>query len=179
MRGCACGFRVDDRTGAARRRWRSRRGCAGACFAPTGSLDGHVRDTVLSRPPLTMERQGRSADRHSLKCTGVQCSPHETSGLLAAPAWRWPDRTRRRTKSATCRNIDRRRSAAGYLDQGYTGQWYYARVRNCPRLNRFARLRFEPSPGDDFDRRSMIRADGWRCFVDSVVEVEGLPRRSS
>lgn len=67
----------------------------------------------------------------------------------------------------------------GVYIQGYTGQWYYARVRTCPRLNRFARLRFEPSPGGDFDNRSMIRADGWRCFIDSVVEVEGLPRRGS
>ena len=67
----------------------------------------------------------------------------------------------------------------GVYIRDYTGQWYYARVRNCPRLNRFARLRFEPSPGGDFDRRSMIRADGWRCFVDSVVEMAGLPRRDS
>lgn len=67
----------------------------------------------------------------------------------------------------------------GVYIQGYTGQWYYARVRTCPRLNRWSRLRFEPSPGGDFDRRSMIRADGWRCFVDSVTEVEGPPRRDS
>ena len=72
--------------------------------------------------------------------------------------------------------VDPRR---GVYIQGYTGQWYYARVRTCPRLNRFSRLRFEPSPGGDFDRRSMIRADGWRCFVDSVTEVEGPPRRDS
>lgn len=67
----------------------------------------------------------------------------------------------------------------GVYIQGYTGQWYYARVRNCARLNRNARLRFEPSPGGDFDQHSMIRADGWRCFVESVVEVEGLPSRLS
>jgi hypothetical protein len=67
----------------------------------------------------------------------------------------------------------------GVYIQGYTGQWYYARVRTCPRLHRGARLRFEPSPGGDFDRNSMIRADGWRCFIDSVTEVEGLPRRDS
>lgn len=72
--------------------------------------------------------------------------------------------------------VDPRR---GIYIQGYTGQWYYARVRGeCPRLNRWSRLRFNPSPGGDFDRRSSIRADGWHCFVDSVTEVEGPPRRS-
>jgi hypothetical protein len=73
--------------------------------------------------------------------------------------------------------VDPRR---GVYIQGYTGQWYYARVRgDCPRLNRWSRLRFNPSPGGDFDRYSSIRADGWRCFIDSVVEAEGPPRRQS
>lgn len=65
----------------------------------------------------------------------------------------------------------------GVYIQGYTGQWYYARVHGqCPRLHRSARLRFEPSPGGDFDRNSMIRADGFRCFIDSVTESAGPPR---
>lgn len=73
--------------------------------------------------------------------------------------------------------VDPRR---GVYIQGYTGQWYYARVRgDCPRLNRWARLQFSPSPGGDFDRYSSIRADGWRCFVDSVIEAEGPPPRRS
>lgn len=72
--------------------------------------------------------------------------------------------------------VDPRR---GIYIRGYTGQWYYASVRGeCPRLNPVSRLRFEPSPGGDFDRNSTIRADGWRCFVDSVVESEGPPRRN-
>lgn len=105
-----------------------------------------------------------------------------TAALLAAPATvlAGPDErseTRIRNMSEYIEAVvDPRR---GVYIQGYTGQWYYARVRQCPRLNRNAQLRFEPSPGGDFDRRSMIRADGWRCFVDSVVEVDGLPRRDS
>ncbi|HST36508.1 MAG TPA: hypothetical protein VLK25_07765 [Allosphingosinicella sp.] len=66
----------------------------------------------------------------------------------------------------------------GIYIQGYTGQWYYARVRgNCQRLNRSARLSFIPSPGGDFDRLSSIRADGFHCFIDSVTESAGPPRR--
>lgn len=65
----------------------------------------------------------------------------------------------------------------GVYIQAYTGQWYYARVRgNCPRLTRNASLRFNPSPSGDFDRYSSIRADGWRCFVASVIESDGPPR---
>ncbi|HKR25695.1 MAG TPA: hypothetical protein VJS15_10575 [Allosphingosinicella sp.] len=70
--------------------------------------------------------------------------------------------------------VDDRR---GVFIRGYTGQWYYARTRtDCPRLRRWARLGFEPSPGGDFDQRSALRADGWRCFIASVTESEGPPR---
>ncbi len=66
----------------------------------------------------------------------------------------------------------------GVYIRGYTGQWYYARVRgDCPRLTRGASLRFNASPGGDFDRHSTIRADGWRCMVASVIESDGPPRR--
>ncbi|HYI47457.1 MAG TPA: hypothetical protein VEX35_03230 [Allosphingosinicella sp.] len=66
----------------------------------------------------------------------------------------------------------------GVYIRGYTGQWYYARVRgNCPRLTRGASLRFNASPGGDFDRHSSIRADGWRCMVASVIQSDGPPRR--
>ncbi|HYN45624.1 MAG TPA: hypothetical protein VES64_02925 [Allosphingosinicella sp.] len=65
----------------------------------------------------------------------------------------------------------------GVYIRGYTGQWYYARVQgNCPRLTRSASLRFNPSPGGDFDRNSSLRADGWRCMIASVVESAGPPR---
>ena len=65
----------------------------------------------------------------------------------------------------------------GVYIRGYTGQWYYARVRGlCPRLTHSASLRFNPSPGGDFDRNSSIRADGWRCMIASVVESDGPPR---
>ena len=64
----------------------------------------------------------------------------------------------------------------GIFIRGYTGQWYYARIQGlCPRLTRTAALRFNPSPGGDFDRDSTIRADGWRCMVSSVVESDGPP----
>lgn len=66
----------------------------------------------------------------------------------------------------------------GVFIRSYTGQWYYARVNGeCPRLTRFASLRFNPSPGGHFDRRSAIRADGWRCLIASVVESDGPPSR--
>jgi len=65
----------------------------------------------------------------------------------------------------------------GVYIRGYTGQWYYARVEGlCPRLTHFARLRFDPSPGGDFDRDSNIRADGWRCRIAGVDPSEGPPR---
>jgi len=71
--------------------------------------------------------------------------------------------------------VDDRR---GVYIRGYTGQWYYARTgHDCPRLRRGARLRFEPSPGGGFDRRSSLRADGWRCLIASVVESDEPPRR--
>ena len=66
----------------------------------------------------------------------------------------------------------------GVYIRGYTGQWYYASVRGqCPRLTRSASLRFNTSPGGDFDKDSSIRADGWRCMVDSVTESDAPPRR--
>ncbi len=64
----------------------------------------------------------------------------------------------------------------GVYIRGYTGQWYYARVRgDCPRLTRSASLRFNASPGGDFDRNSSLRADGWRCLIASVIESDGPP----
>jgi hypothetical protein len=65
----------------------------------------------------------------------------------------------------------------GVYIRGYTGQWYYASVRGqCPRLTRSANLRFNTSPGGDFDKDSTIRADGWRCMIDSVTESGPPPR---
>lgn len=65
----------------------------------------------------------------------------------------------------------------GVYIRGYTGQWYYAAVRGeCPRLTRGASLRFNTSPGGDFDKDSTIRADGWRCMIDSVTESDAPPR---
>jgi hypothetical protein len=57
------------------------------------------------------------------------------------------------------------------------GRWFYARAQdNCPRLTYTASLRLNPSPGGYFDNRSMIVADGWRCFVASVTPSGGPPR---
>jgi hypothetical protein len=65
----------------------------------------------------------------------------------------------------------------GVYIRGYTGQWYYAAIRGeCPRLTRNASLRFNTSPGGDFDKDSTIRADGWRCMVDSVTQSDPPPR---
>ncbi|MEA3044893.1 MAG: hypothetical protein QOH47_2731 [Sphingomonadales bacterium] len=65
----------------------------------------------------------------------------------------------------------------GVFIRAYDGHWYYARVEGvCPRLTHFARLRFDPSPGGDFDRDSNIRADGWRCQIAAVDPSDGPPR---
>jgi hypothetical protein len=65
----------------------------------------------------------------------------------------------------------------GVYIQAYDGHWYYARVEGvCPRLTRSAALRFNPSPGGDFDRDSNIRADGWRCQIAAVDPSDGPPR---
>ena len=86
------------------------------------------------------------------------------AALLAAPAMAaaTPDEARSEVKIRNMVDyleavVDPRR---GVYIRGYTGQWYYARVRGeCSRLERGARLRFDPSPGGDFDRNSTIRAD--------------------
>gem|GEM_PF-3334432 len=101
--------------------------------------------------------------------------------LGAAPALAF-DQPTRAIPEARIRNMVEYLEAVpdpqrGVYIRGYTGQWYYARMRgNCARLTRNAALRFNPSPGGDFDRDSSIRADGWRCMVSSVVESDGPPR---
>jgi hypothetical protein len=115
-------------------------------------------------PRIDVDTSPRPANVSAISCQGPGCRPGR------------PEAKIRNMSEYIEAVVDPGR---GVYIQGYTGQWYYARVRNCPRLGRSARLRFEPSPGGDFDRHSMLRADGWRCFVDSVVEVESLPRRQS
>lgn len=62
--------------------------------------------------------------------------------------------------------------------RGDTGRWYRATLEApCPRLRQGARMRFNASPPDRFDRFSSIRADGWRCQVASVTRSEGPPPR--
>lgn len=57
------------------------------------------------------------------------------------------------------------------------GRWYYARLQGeCPRLHPNMALSFQTAPNGDFDRFSAIRAEGWRCMVESVVASEGPPR---
>lgn len=63
--------------------------------------------------------------------------------------------------------------------RGDTGRWYRATLEApCPRLRQGARMRFNASPPDRFDRFSSIRADGWRCQVASVTASEGPPPRN-
>ena len=73
--------------------------------------------------------------------------------------------------------VDPRR---GIYIRDYAGRWFYASVdgNSCPRLTRNASLRFEASPGGYFDRYSAIRADGWRCVVESVMRSDGPPWRA-
>jgi hypothetical protein len=104
------------------------------------------------------------------------------AALLSAPAWASGQGTTAPT-DARIRDMARYLEAVvdpqrGVYIRAYTGQWYYARVRDgCSRLTRTAQLRFNASPGGDFDRDSSIRADGFHCFVDSVTASEGPPRR--
>ena len=63
----------------------------------------------------------------------------------------------------------------GLFIQAETGRWYYARLQaECPRLANRANIRFEAAPDGDFDRYSVVRADGWRCQVACVTE-SGAP----
>lgn len=62
--------------------------------------------------------------------------------------------------------------------RGDTGRWYRVALQTtCPRIRQGARIRFNASPGNRFDRHSSIRADGWRCLVASVTHSEGPPPR--
>jgi len=62
--------------------------------------------------------------------------------------------------------------------RGDTGRWFRATLEApCPRLRQGARMRFNASPGNRFDRHSSIRADGWRCMVASVTDSGGPPPR--
>ena len=104
--------------------------------------------------------------------------------LGAAPALAFDQPTRAVPEAKVRNMVDYLEAFAdpqrGVYIRGYTGQWYYARVRgNCPRLTYNASLRFNPSPGGDFDRDSTIRADGWRCMIASVIESDGPPRRTA
>ena len=101
--------------------------------------------------------------------------------VAAAPAFADPPANRARPEVKIRNMADYLEAVAdpgrGVYIRGYRGQWYYASVRGqCPRLTRTASLRFNPSPGGDFDKDSTIRADGWRCMIDSVTESDAPPR---
>lgn len=61
-----------------------------------------------------------------------------------------------------------------------TGQWYYARTRApCARLRPTASpLGFEANPQGELDRYGAVRAEGWRCQLDSVTESAPPPGRA-
>ena len=95
---------------------------------------------------------------------------------IAAPAGAPPETRIRNMADFLERVVDPQR---GVYIRDYAGRWYYARMEgSCPRLTSTASLRFEASPGGNFDRYSAIRADGWRCVVASVVESDGPPRHA-
>ena len=57
-----------------------------------------------------------------------------------------------------------------------TGRWYRATLENnCPRLLSRSNIHFIPAPNGDFDRYSVVVADGWRCQVASVSASDGPP----
>lgn len=57
------------------------------------------------------------------------------------------------------------------------GRWYYARLQNeCPRLRPHVAISFLGARGGNFDRFGVVRVEGWRCPVDSVVESAPPPR---
>jgi hypothetical protein len=96
--------------------------------------------------------------------------------LAAGPDNRAVPETRIRQIGARLETVTDPRQ--GVYIRDYRGRWFYARTQgDCPRLTYMASLRLNASPGGYFDNRSMIVADGWRCFVASVTPSDGPPRR--
>jgi hypothetical protein len=59
-----------------------------------------------------------------------------------------------------------------------TGRWYYARMQGeCARLRPNVAISFLGARGGNFDRHGLIRVEGWRCPVASVVESGPPPGR--
>lgn len=71
-------------------------------------------------------------------------------------------------------------SNRGVFIRADTGQWYYARTQApCARLRPTAApLGFEANPQGDLDRHGAVRAEGWRCQLDSVTESAPPPGRA-
>jgi len=58
------------------------------------------------------------------------------------------------------------------------GRWYHASLQSaCPRLLNRSNVRFLAAPNGDFDRYSIVVADGWRCQVAAISLSDGPPPR--
>ena len=58
------------------------------------------------------------------------------------------------------------------------GRWYHASLESaCPRLLNRSNVRFIAAPNGDFDRYSVVVADGWRCQVAGISLSDGPPQR--
>lgn len=70
------------------------------------------------------------------------------------------------------------RDNRGVYVRADTGRWYYARARgDCARLRPTAPLGFITNSQGELDRFGAIRAEGWRCQLDSVTESGPPPGR--
>jgi len=67
-------------------------------------------------------------------------------------------------------------SDKGLYLRGTDGKWYYAKMMgSCPRLVTANTLGFETNAGGDLDRYSAVRAQGWRCPLESVTRSDAPP----
>lgn len=58
------------------------------------------------------------------------------------------------------------------------GQWYYARTMGpCSRLQSANTIGFEVSGSDRLDRFGALRAQGWRCPLESLTLSEAPPKK--
>ena len=73
------------------------------------------------------------------------------------------------------------RDNRGVYIRADTGRWYYARTRGeCARLRpTTSPLSFDTNAQGELDRFGAIRAEGWRCQLDSVTRSGPPPGRDA
>ena len=113
-----------------------------------------IRPTMLAVAALLAATPAFAADPSAGPPAGQETSIPRISGLLD---WR-PDGNQ------------------ALFIRGDTGRWYRATLdAPCPRIRQRTGMRFIGSPGNRFDRHSLIRVQGWRCQVASVTRSDAPP----